>query len=89
MQCSSHWRYTLKPLLDGVNTGAWSPEEDALLTEAVQQQSKNAIDWRSVAAYMGGVRSEVQCCHHWFNVLLPQREGDITTRAWTPEEVQV
>lgn len=66
--------------------GKWSPEENQLLTEAVQRLGEK--QWTKVAAEVPG-RSSVQCMHRWSKILRPGRvrgpwsaEEDTVLRHW-------
>jgi hypothetical protein len=70
-QCRYRWVECLDPT---INTGHWTPEEDAKLTEAVTQLGK---DWVQVAAMVPG-RTNKFCRQRWLNGLEPyiHRMGD-------------
>jgi hypothetical protein len=68
-----------------INTGNWTPEEDAKLTDAVKEFGN---DWFSVAAMVLG-RSNAQCRQRWLFVLEPtiaQAPAGNNKGRWTPEE---
>jgi hypothetical protein len=48
-----------------VNTGKWTVEEDAKLTEAV---TEFGYDWVQVAALVPG-RTNGKCCQRWYKYL--------------------
>jgi hypothetical protein len=58
----------------------WDPEEDAILTDAVEELGK---DWAAVAARLPG-RKSGQCHHRWATILNPAT-GQTMAR-WTTEE---
>jgi hypothetical protein len=60
-QCRHRWIETLDP---NVNTGKWTAEEDAKLTDAVK---KHGDDWVVVATLVPG-RKKVQCRVRWLHV---------------------
>jgi S-ribosylhomocysteine lyase LuxS involved in autoinducer biosynthesis len=61
-QCRRRWVDTLDP---GKNTGKWTSEEDAKLTEATKKHGKN---WVTVAAMVPG-RRDNQCRRRWLDAL--------------------
>jgi hypothetical protein len=58
MQCRQRWVEILDP---GINTGKWTPEEDAILTDAVTEFGN---DWGRVAVLVPG-RTKARCRHRW------------------------
>jgi hypothetical protein len=74
-QCCARWVDTLDP---SINSGKWTLEEDAKLTEAVKEHGKK---WVAVAAMVPG-RTNVRCRARWVLTLDP----DINTGKWTVEE---
>jgi myb proto-oncogene protein len=77
MQCRQRWVESLDP---DINTGKWTMEEDAKLTEAVKKQGK---EWVAVAAVVPG-RTNHQCRQRWLRSLDPNI--DRTKGEWTAEE---
>jgi hypothetical protein len=75
MQCRYRWAKGLDP---GINTCKWTVEEDAKLTEAVEELGK---DWVRVAA-MVLVRTNQQRRYRWVMNLDP----NVTLGKWTVEE---
>ncbi|KAL0072473.1 hypothetical protein AAF712_000236 [Marasmius tenuissimus] len=61
--------------------GAWSPEEDRLLIQAVQTYGSR---WSVVAGHVR-TRSSTQCARRWSDTLDPR----IDKSPWTPEQDQV
>jgi hypothetical protein len=79
--CRQRWLLALEPTIDGATArskGKWTPEEDAKLTDAVQQLGK---DWVAVAAMIPG-RNNALCRQRWIQSLDP----DISPGRWTVEE---
>lgn len=74
--CRKRW---WNSLAGSTAKGAWSPEEDKRLIEAVE---KYGTDWIKVAGAVG-TRCSDQCSGHWRHVLNP----NINYCDWTPEEV--
>ncbi|KFA67841.1 hypothetical protein S40285_08747 [Stachybotrys chlorohalonatus IBT 40285] len=74
--CRKRW---WNSLAGGTVKGAWSPEEDKRLTEAVEKYGTN---WPQVAAAVG-TRCGDQCSSHWRQVLNP----NINCCDWTATEV--
>ena len=82
-QCCSHYHY-LEERVASTKHGPWTPEEDAIIMEAVSNTEKlpgGRVDWVAVAKLLPG-RNRSQCCSHYRHL------GDITTRRcrWTPSE---
>jgi myb proto-oncogene protein len=77
-QCRSRWVESLDPNNTLGNKGKWTVEEDAKLTEVVEELGK---DWVRVAA-MVLVRTNQQCRSRWVESLDP----NITLGKWTVEE---
>ncbi|KAH6660307.1 hypothetical protein BKA67DRAFT_653500 [Truncatella angustata] len=73
--CRKRW---WNSLAGGTVKGAWSPEEDQRLTDAVKKFGTN---WPQVAAVVGS-RCGDQCSSHWRQVLNP----DINYCDWTGDE---
>ncbi|XP_078433752.1 transcription factor MYB3R-1-like isoform X2 [Wolffia australiana] len=59
--------------------GGWTPQEDALLFNAVQHH--NARNWKKIAECFKD-RTDVQCLHRWQKVLNPE----LIKGPWTKEE---
>jgi hypothetical protein len=76
--CRKRW---WNSLAGGTVKGAWSPEEDQRLTDAVKKFGTN---WPQVAAVVGS-RCGDQCSSHWRQVLNP----DINYCDWTGDEVSL
>jgi hypothetical protein len=52
------------------NGGRWTPEEDTLLRDAVEEIG--AKNWKLISnKYFQGQRDSVQCLHRWQKVLAP------------------
>lgn len=90
-QCNQRWNGTLVLRVDsGIQSGPWSEEEDALLTEAVRlfdgKGRNGSADWGKVAEYMGGKRSYHQCNHRWNVILKPRRTGNVMSGPWSQDE---
>lgn len=75
--CRKRW---WNSLAGATAKGAWSPEEDRRLFDAVQKYGTNS--WMKVAGAVG-TRYGDQCSSHWLHVLNP----NINYSDWTPEEV--
>lgn len=78
-QCLHRWQKVLNPKLI---KGAWTHEEDALLTELVNQNG--AKNWSLIASKLNG-RIGKQCRERWYNHLDPY----ISKAPWTEEEDQI
>lgn len=76
IQCLQRWSKVLKP---GLVKGAWTEEEDALLSHHVREMAKG--NWVGVAEHVAG-RTPKQCRERWMLVLDPTINKD----EWTPEE---
>jgi myb proto-oncogene protein len=76
-QCRQRWVGTLDPA--NGRKSKWTPEEDAMLTEAVENHGK---DWVAVAAMVPG-RNNVLCRERWVRNMDP---ANGKKRKWTPEE---
>jgi hypothetical protein len=74
-QCRHRWVDTLDP---SINSGKWTLEEDAKLTDAVKEHGKK---WDAVAVMVPG-RTNVWCRARWAESLDP----DLRTGKWTGEE---
>ena len=74
--CRKRW---WNSLAGSTAKGAWSPEEDRRLIEAVEKYGTN---WMKVAGAVG-TRCGDQCSGHWRHVLNP----NINYCDWTTEEV--
>ena len=76
--CRNHWRQTLRPQEDAT-PDMWTPEEDALLREAVElyegQGRQGRINWIKVSEHMGGSRAVVNYSNRWHKVLKPLIES--------------
>jgi hypothetical protein len=77
--CRQRWINTLDPANEK-NTGKWTPEEDAKLTEAVKKHGK---DWILVAAMIPG-RTNSLCRQRWINTVDPANEKSLGK--WTTDE---
>eukprot|EP00274_Cyanoptyche_gloeocystis_P006862 CAMPEP_0196652356 /NCGR_PEP_ID=MMETSP1086-20130531/1620_1 /TAXON_ID=77921 /ORGANISM="Cyanoptyche gloeocystis , Strain SAG4.97" /LENGTH=465 /DNA_ID=CAMNT_0041982857 /DNA_START=72 /DNA_END=1469 /DNA_ORIENTATION=- len=77
--CSSSTRRTTA---SGVIKGAWTAEEDDLLTRLVQEFGPKT--WSLIASHFKG-RTGKQCRERWLNHL----DSRIKKDAWTPEEDQL
>ncbi|PYI36255.1 hypothetical protein BP00DRAFT_149943 [Aspergillus indologenus CBS 114.80] len=73
--CRKRWWNTLA---GGNIKGAWSPEEDQRLSEAVREHGNN---WTQIAALVGS-RCADQCSSHWRQVLRP----NVSYCNWTEQE---
>ncbi|KAF3769427.1 hypothetical protein M406DRAFT_33586, partial [Cryphonectria parasitica EP155] len=73
--CRKRW---WNSLAGGTVKGAWSPEEDRRLSNAVE---KYGMNWTKVATVVGS-RCGDQCSSHWRQVLDP----NINFSDWTSEE---
>ena len=76
-------RYT-KSLNPEIKHGRWTPEEDAILTEAVtgsMSQNNGRIVWRDVRESIPN-RTDSQCRERWLNALDPS----VKKGRWTSEE---
>ncbi|XP_044485463.1 transcription factor MYB114-like [Mangifera indica] len=71
---------TSKHVKDGVKKGAWSSEEDELLTLCVKLHGQSK--WRSLAQKAGLNRSGKSCRLRWLNYLRP----GIKKGAFSPDE---
>ncbi len=79
VQCLHRWQKVLRP---GLVKGAWTAEEDALVTRLVSEHGLKK--WSLIASHLNG-RLGKQCRERWFNHLNP----DIKKDNWTPEEDEV
>jgi hypothetical protein len=77
-QCHQRWAQCLDPT---INTGNWTVEENAKLTDAVKQFGNN---WVPVAALVPG-RTNKQCRERWIKCLDPTITQTPAGK-WTPEE---
>ncbi|ORX54131.1 hypothetical protein DM01DRAFT_1407628 [Hesseltinella vesiculosa] len=79
VQCSTRWLGALNP---NVHKGRWAPEEDEILTEAVQKYShKSVLPWNRIAQQIPN-RTGIQCQARWTEALDPTvRKG-----RWKKEE---
>lgn len=75
-QVAHRWQKVLDPSL---HKGAWSPEEDERLVEAVGVLGEG--HWSKIAARVG-TRNGKQCRERWRNQLNPR----VDKRPWSPEE---
>jgi hypothetical protein len=81
-QCRQRWSKTLDP---NINTGKWTPEEDATLTRVIHEQGN---DWVRVACQVPG-RTNTQCRSRWVTVLDPtidQTGARKNKEKWTGQE---
>jgi len=76
VQCLQRWKKVLRP---GLVKGHWSPEEDALLLQLIQDEKMHS--WAMVASKIKG-RTAKQCRERWSLNLDP----GINRSPWTPEE---
>jgi hypothetical protein len=84
-QCRSRWAECLDP---GINTGKWTPEEDAMLADAVKKHGHGYGNWAAVAALVPG-RTNMQCSKRWrlhLDATATIYQTTTNTR-WTMEEV--
>jgi myb proto-oncogene protein len=79
VQCLHRWQKVLRP---GLVKGAWTNEEDALVTKLVGELGLKK--WSLIASQLNG-RLGKQCRERWFNHLNPLIKKD----NWTPEEDEV
>lgn len=86
-QCYVRWNTLLKYRGMGTRRGAWTPEEDARLAEAVSRHERKGggIFWGKVSEEMGGERTYQQCLKRWKQVLQHVGTG-ARTGAWTDDE---
>jgi hypothetical protein len=86
IQCYNRWHGVLDPSIDptSARTGAFTPDEDAKLKDAVQTHGEK--DWAPIAALVPG-RTRQQCYNRWRDVLDPSidRTARITGK-WTSVE---
>jgi hypothetical protein len=77
-----------KPLLKALQSGTWSPEEDAALMNAVKEQTNGPTPvyktWRQLSRAVAG-RTGKQCRERWHNHLDPT----VQKKPWSPEELAV
>ena len=79
VQCMHRWSKILRP---GLVKGPWSPEEDLILKQYVDQFGTN--NWKECCKLVKG-RNGKQCRERWANILRPSvKKGD-----WTPEEDKI
>jgi hypothetical protein len=85
-QCRDRWRNALDPSMNQSNkrAGAWSPDENIKLKDAVQTHGGN--NWGVIAALVPS-RTTQQCQDRWRNALDPNI-NPTTTRAgkWSEDE---
>jgi myb proto-oncogene protein len=62
--------------------GNWTPEEDAILSRAVQ--TYNGKNWKKIAECFPD-RTDVQCLHRWQKVLNPE----LVKGPWSKEEDEI
>lgn len=62
-QCSQRWHRVINP---EINKGQWTPEEVALLKQAVDKYGEKS--WKQVSKAIR-TRSDVQCRYHYFAIL--------------------
>jgi hypothetical protein len=79
-QCRSRWLRHLDPT--NGKKGRWTPEEDAILIEAVGKVGKY---FTSVAALIPG-RTNERCRDRWFRYFDITSSEGLKKGAWTPEE---
>lgn len=86
-QCYVRWNTLLKYRGMGTRRGAWTPEEDSRLTEAVAHHERKGggVYWAKVSEEMGGDRTYQQCLKRWKQVLQHVGSG-ARTCAWTEQE---
>jgi hypothetical protein len=86
-QCYVRWNTLLKYRGMGTRRGAWTPEEDARLTEFVSRHERKGggIYWGKVSEDMGGDRTYQQCLKRWKQVLQHVGSG-ARTGPWNDEE---
>lgn len=86
-QCYVRWNTLLKYRGMGTRRGAWTPEEDARLAEAVSRHERKGggIFWGKVSEEMGGDRTYQQCLKRWKQVLQHVGTG-ARTGSWTDDE---
>jgi hypothetical protein len=86
-QCYVRWNTLLKYRGMGTRRGAWTPEEDSRLTEAVARHERKGggVYWAKVSEEMGGDRTYQQCLKRWKQVLQHVGSG-ARTCAWTEQE---
>lgn len=90
-QCNQRWHASLKPKISGeMKLGPWSPQEDALLLEAIElfdgHGMAGSVDWIKVSTYMRNTRSSHQCNHRWHDFIRPRIMATSRSGAWTEEE---
>ncbi|KZO91179.1 hypothetical protein CALVIDRAFT_521914 [Calocera viscosa TUFC12733] len=76
--CRKRWYGQMERQL---RRGAWTPEEDQLLREAVEMYTNQ---WSQVAAIVGS-RSGDQCAKRWTDAINPEI-GNADHSRWKPEE---
>jgi hypothetical protein len=81
LQCRQRWLHYLEQKTTARNEGTWTPEEDAMLTEAVWKHGIN--NWIAVAAMLPG-RVTKQCRYRW--VCLDPTLDRAQTCPWAAEE---
>jgi hypothetical protein len=70
IQCRPRWIYTVDPAKEK-NASKWTPEEDAMLTEAVK---KHGNLWVTVATMVPGrTDRQCRCRYRWVYILDPHR----------------
>eukprot|EP00002_Diphylleia_rotans_P013995 TRINITY_DN2724_c0_g1_i6.p1 TRINITY_DN2724_c0_g1~~TRINITY_DN2724_c0_g1_i6.p1 ORF type:complete len:849 (-),score=201.70 TRINITY_DN2724_c0_g1_i6:278-2779(-) len=79
MDCHDRWQRVLNP---SVVKGAWTKEEDELITQLVKKYGPK--QWSLIASHLPG-RAGKQCRERWHNQLNP----DINKAAWSVEEEQI
>jgi hypothetical protein len=86
-QCYVRWNTLLKYRGMGTRRGAWTPEEDARLADAVARHERKGggIFWGKVSEEMGGDRTYQQCLKRWKQVLQHIGSG-ARTGAWNDDE---
>ena len=78
VQCLHRWNKVLKP---GLVKGPWTPLEDSVLRQMVDEHGVGNVKWSVIAARLTG-RIGKQCRERWFNHLDPS----INKGPWMPEE---
>jgi hypothetical protein len=86
-QCYVRWNTLLKYRGMGTRRGAWTPEEDARLADAVARHERKGggIFWGKVSEEMGGDRTYQQCLKRWKQVLQHIGSG-ARTGSWNDDE---
>merc|ERR1712157_338830 len=77
------WFYTVRPELQSVRKGKWTPDEDNKLRQLVQKyETRNARVWKLISEGMGYTRNHKQVRDRWRHHLDPSlRRGP-----WTEQE---